>query len=1401
MPDSTTSEATTSEKPLTFAEKISFLSNYRPSALKKDGSNFVLWEKDVLDVFTITDLLDFIEDEEYALVNKDTHSHRLVMQALKRSLDESTKRMASRAVTSYELWNKLSTEFQPKTLIAQVSHVRDLADLRYRGGSLSAHIDKADDIFDAMEASGWHYDASLRATWLLASLPHSFNNIVTVLSTNSITDPSSIRSALLDHEKRSRLAAMEDKQNSPPAAAFVAHNKSHNHADTLFCKSCGRRHRSNEPCRKNQPQPGPTTSSQRDSASWRNPAPTSTHSTRPSTHQAPRPQARQAHLAQVSEPVDTSFMLDTTEEKAQLNIQAGAYSASLDCSSIASLAPADTGENSDNEPIAQSAVTSTSPSVNTPSCRIIIDSGASHHFINQPEWFNTKAPITPKPISIASHNSAIEAVAVGNVSLDVQSVNAPSNLALPGALFVPLMPVSLVSVSQLCKQGYSVNFISSTCVISKSGQNDINITPNTNSGLFELKVVRVPSAMVAVDLLTAHGRLGHINFDFVRRAANLGIGLSLKSSKQPDCTGCRLGKSTKLSVPAHSISRAAYPGQLLHSDVCGPFKPAGLGLFNFFLVIIDDHSRLAILYPLRAKSEVASHIKACIALHRTAIGATVKTLRTDRGGEFSSNELNLCLRDHGITHQQPPAESSPQNGVSERFIRTITGLIRAMLYSTGLPTFLWVELAKTAVFVMNRTPLSTTTASCPISIWSGITPDLSILRVVGCQAFAHLTSHDRDKLSPQAVECFVVGYEPNTKDAYRLWCPTKRSIIVSRDVRFNEDILFNHNTTTLPIAPPSPPANSVVTAINTSDDMPSTSVEVEQPHYVAEEQSARPQRTRRHTVPFWHMADYAQALFVNYNSGAEPALAAFISVQAATMHRVPRSFKEAMTLPNHIEWKKAFDAEMAAIARAGTWDLVPLPPGRKALGSTWVCRIKSHANGSVDKLKCRIVAQGFTQIEGIDYLVTFAPVAKLSTIRILFALAASLGWIIHHVDVDSAYLNGTLDEEVFMRQPEGYVVKGKEHLVCKLKKSLYGLKQAGRVWYDHLCTALLSSGFTICVSDPCLFIKRSDNESVWIIVYVDDIAIISPSLSVITEVKATLATHFTIKDLGEVKSFLGIEIRHDTTARSIVLSQRAYVESVAQQFESDNCRPVSTPLPVGLNLADADHASSDPADRAVYQSLLGSLMYLMLATRPDIAFAVTYLSQFSSAPTATHMRALRHLLRYAISTADLSLVYSANGTVTPVGLSDADFAGNPIDRKSINGFIFMLAGAAVTWNAKKQTLVALSTTEAEYIALSHAGREAIWIRSLLREVGFAPTNATDIHCDNLGAIALTSNSTFHARSKHFDIKLHWIRDCIRSKDLHIEFIPTDVNTADLFTKPLPTRRHQALTQALGLVPA
>ncbi|KAL3502083.1 hypothetical protein ACH5RR_036532 [Cinchona calisaya] len=495
----------------------------------------------------------------------------------------------------------------------------------------------------------------------------------------------------------------------------------------------------------------------------------------------------------------------------------------------------------------------------------------------------------------------------------------------------------------------------------------------------------------------------------------------------------------------------------------------------------------------------------------------------------------------------------------------------------------------------------------------------------------------------------------------------------------------------------------------------------------------------------------------------------------------------------HECWRQAIDAEFLALEENQTWDVVSCPPSVKPLGSKLVFSIKLRPDGSIDRYKARLVVLGNKQQYGLDYDETFAPVAKMTTVRTIVALAASQSWSLHQMDVKNAFLHGDLKEEVYIKLPHGMPTSS-PNTVCKLKRSLYGLKQAPRVWFEKFRSTLLGFSFTQSQYDSSLFLQRTSKGLVILLVYVDDIVITGSDKDGISQIQNLLHSSFHMKDLGQLTYFLGLEVHH--RPQGIFLNQQKYIQDLVDVAGLTNTTSVETPMEINVKYRrDEGELLEDPT---FYRKLVGSLIYLTI-TRPDISYAVHIVSKFMQAPRHLHLSAVRRIIKYIHGTPSRGLLFPSGSTLQLQAYSDADWAGCPDTRKSTTGWCMFLGDALVSWKCKKQDSVSKSSTEAEYRAMSAACSEITWLRGLLAELGFSQAQPTPLHADNTSAIQIAANPVYHERTKHIEVDCHSIRKAYDHQVITLPHISTTLQIADLFTKSMTHQRHNFLVSKLMLV--
>jgi Reverse transcriptase (RNA-dependent DNA polymerase) len=466
----------------------------------------------------------------------------------------------------------------------------------------------------------------------------------------------------------------------------------------------------------------------------------------------------------------------------------------------------------------------------------------------------------------------------------------------------------------------------------------------------------------------------------------------------------------------------------------------------------------------------------------------------------------------------------------------------------------------------------------------------------------------------------------------------------------------------------------------------------------------------------------------------------------------------------HPVWQKAMNEELQTLEKNHTWDIVCLPKEKKHVGCKSVYKIKYNSNGTVERYKARLVAKGFTQTYSVDYQETFAPVAKMSTVRILLSVATNLGWNLFQMDVKNAFLQGVLNEKVYMTLPPGYNTTLDSSQACKLKKSIYGLKQSLRVWYAKLSFSLLKNNFIKRTTDSSMFIKHKHDCTTIILVYVDGIIITGNNNKEINLVKQYLKNGFDIKDLRKLSYFLEIEIAYSN--KGLFLSQRKYTLDMLKETEKLGAKPANTPMETNtkLRLEEGELLSNI----GQYQRLVGKLIYLTI-TRPDISFAVTMVSQFMHAPRTGHLSAIDRILRYLKCTPGQGIWMRKNRSNDVVGFSDADWAGS-CDRKSTTSFCTFVGGNLVTWKSKKQNVIARCSAEAEYRVMASTTSELIWIKHLLRDMKIEHAKPMQMYCDNQAARHIATNPVFHERTKHIEVDCHFVREKVQSGEITTPFV-------------------------------
>nr|BAH79981.1 putative unclassified retrotransposon protein [Oryza sativa Indica Group] len=676
---------------------------------------------------------------------------------------------------------------------------------------------------------------------------------------------------------------------------------------------------------------------------------------------------------------------------------------------------------------------------------------------------------------------------------------------------------------------------------------------------------------------------------------------------------------------------------------------------------------------------------------------SLKRIRSDNGGEFKNASFEQFCNERGLEHEFSSPRVPQQNNVVERKNRVLVEMARTMLDEYKTPRKFWAEAINTACYISNRVFLRSKHGKTSYELRFGHQPKVSHLRVFGCKCFV-LKSGNLDKFEARSTDGLFLGYPAHTR-GYRVLILGTNKIVETCEVSFDE------------ASPGTRP--KIVGTLSHVQGEDGRSFEDESDYNDHDEVGSAGERTTRSKV-------------TTHDVCANSAFVASFE---------PKDVSHALTEES---WINAMHEELENFERNKVWTLVEPPSGHNIIGTKWVFKNKQNEDGLIVRNKARLVAQVFTQVEGLDFDETFAPVATIEAIRLLLAFAASKGFKLYQRDVKSAFLNGFIQDEVYVKQPPGFENPDFPNHVFKLSKALYGLKQAPRTWYDRLKNFLLAKGFTMGKVDKTLFVlKRGDNQ-LFVQIYVDDIIFGCSTHALVVDFAETIRREFEMSMMGELSYFLGLQIKQ--TPQGTFVHQKKYTKDLLRRFKMENCKPISTPIG-STAVLDPDE-DGEAINQKEYRSMIRSLLYLT-ASRPDIQFAVCLCARFQASPRASHRQAVKRIMR-------------------------------------------------------KQSSVAQSTAESEYVAAASCCSQIPWLLSTLKDYGLT-FEKVPLFCDNTSAINIAKNPVQHSRTKHVDIRFHFLRDHVEKGDVELQFLDTKLQIADIFTKPLDSNCFAFLHGELGII--
>uniref|UniRef100_A0A2N9F2E7 Integrase catalytic domain-containing protein n=1 Tax=Fagus sylvatica TaxID=28930 RepID=A0A2N9F2E7_FAGSY len=1383
-------EAHSTNSPNSPAQSPLLLLNHMSNLMsaKLDSTNYMIWKVQITAILDAYSMLDHIDGSipqprEFLISESGVPSVNPAFLAWKKrdkafltllysTLSSPVIAMVVGKNTSQEVWNTLEERFTSTARSNVLNLKLELQSIKKGGNeSITAFLQRIKTVRDKLSAVGVPSDHEELIHVILKGLPKEYAPFASAIRTRDGVLSLEKLSVLLQTEEQS-LNETSDSLSNSALAMFVSQNKPSNgfNGNQSYHRGRGRNNYTRGR--------GGRSSNFNHNSNF-----TPSHP----------PQPQQSQVSQFTSQGRTE------RPTCQICWKIGHYA--IDCYHRMDFAYQ--GKNPTTKLAAMASASNLHHNQNTETW--LTDSGASDHITASANNLNPQVPYQGQEQVSVGNGQNLPIQHIGNTHLHTKF----HKFQLRNVLHVPRIASNLLSVHKLClHNNCSCYFDANKLLVQDIPTGRLLYKGLSNNGVYPIQSSLLLNSAVNKRACVAqsassekwnlwHSRLCHPSAQVLNT-----IFPSLSScnplhfqSTKLHCKHCLAGKMHQLSFSV-SNKRVTAPFALVHSDLWGPAPVQSSTGFKYYLVLVDEFTKFFELI----------------------VGGNSPQINSIS----SVPPKALFTKCHVLTHHS-------KNGVAERKHRHLIQCALALLSESNLPMSHWHYAVSTAAHVINRLPTPNLSSKSPWEVLFHTSPDLTHLRAFGCQCFPLLTPYTAHKLYPKTTPCVFLGY-PTTSKGYLCFDPIAHRLYTSRHVLFNESVFpgLKHaseatavatdshkpisldlwlNTplsscSLLPNVTATDPLSAIESVLHTSiesethlptpkfshlpnrsnaslqlftatpDVLPlhtspshiNTDTPISSPNITSSpstlvHQSASPSVPNPvSNIPIVPIPPPIHSMQTRSKNGIfKPKLGYIAKVDYSTTE--PNSYTIAS---KHPQWCTAMDEEFQALHKQGTWSLVSLPPHKNVVGCKWVYKLKYNSDGTIARYKARLVAKGFSST----------------------------------LDVKNAFLHGALKEEVYMTQPQGYIDSQHPSHVCKLLKSIYGLKQAPRAWFESFTSQLLHLGFSASTADSSLFIYKNDNIIAYLLLYVDDIVLTSNTPSFLDHLIAQLNKIFDLKDLGQLHYFLGLQVTR--TSAGLHLNQAKYASDLLKKHNMMDSKPAKTPSCPNTRLSL--HEGDPLPDPHAYRSLVGALHYLTF-TRPDISFSVHQVCQYMSAPTTIHFAAAKRILRYLRGTLFHGIAFHP-GPLTLSAYTDADWAGDPDDRRSTSGYLVYLGSNPITWSAKKQPTVSRSSTESEYRALAIASAELCWIRALLKDLGIYLSQPPLLWCDNVSALAIASNPVFHARTKHIEVDFHFVRERVLRKDLIVKFVSTIDQLADIFTKSLPTQRFLDLQSNLTVsVPA
>jgi Reverse transcriptase (RNA-dependent DNA polymerase) len=1010
--------------------------------------------------------------------------------------------------------------------------------------------------------------------------------------------------------------------------------------------------------------------------------------------------------------------------------------------------------------------------------------------------------------------------------------------------YVPDLWCNLFSIGTALHKGWKLSNEGSKFILTKDGTK-INFDRKTNAGdghtmmvFIEPKSKNLPeeTASAATNLNAKrmnindlHRLLGHPGDAKVKEMAKY-MNIML-IGKLETCEFCKLSKAKRTKIPKINTNRTNVPGQRIYTDIA-PINSTSAGNSKYWLIVIDEATDMKWSYFLKKRSEFSGEMLKFVSMMKNE-KTEVTYLRMDGAGENRKFQDYAAKRGFGELKFEFTAPGTPQqNGIAERSFPTLLGRVRAMMNNAGFDREmrgkLWAECARTATMMENSMP-DGPGIDPPMVRFSGENYKwVQGLRTFGEMAVLTNTAGVGfvGKLDDKGRTCIFVGYSENyPSGTLRFYNDVTGKILHSRDINWLNKTwseYMNIKTKNIIEIHDDDSADGYDTW-----EMREEEEQVEAEAVEPENQDHAEQGGNEEEIPetqvSTRLSGYAREMYnlnTNYNQTMVENVEEVENVEdvenleLACLGAIdsgfnePANFKEAWfheDSNSREKWRMAIMKEYDDMTHKQVWKVTKkasVPKERKLIGSKWVFKIKK--NGTY---RARLVALGYSQLPGIDFTDNFAPVIHDVTFRIMLLIYFMLKYDSKIIDVETAFLYGDLDEEIYMKIPEGlkeyrennfkldksvyaagYSQKEEEDECLYLNKSIYGLVQAARQWWKKFVELLTALGFKVSNIDPCLLYKESKSGMVYLCLYVDDVLLIGDTEAINEAVNGIKKT-YSIKEIGKMYEYVGCTIIPDDD--KIQLIQPDLIQKLKKIFGpgSEKSMVYSTPAAPGeiiIRPVEGDELVTSE-EQTYFRKGVGMLLYLVKHSRPDISNAVRELAKVMDGASPRHMKNLHRTVKYVLDTKDKSLVLKPTNMLNNkewilTGRSDSDYAGDKQTRTSVSGYVIYLNGALISWKSRGQKSVTLSSTEAEYIALAELCTEIIFIKMVIESIGMTVKTPVTLHADNIGAIFLAGNSNTGKRTKHIDVRYHFIRGLINKQDVEVKFVKTTENDADIYTK-------------------